>query len=109
VITMKGYTEDRGLSFKLDYDADTKQFVSKPIEHDFAPRAEPNGIMRKLKDWQARREATAASRRLQEQLSEFTPEMLDDIGMAGILVNGQNPWKYQPPIIGYTVLGRKSP
>jgi hypothetical protein len=33
--------------------------------------------------------------------------MLDDIGMGQVLVDGQNPWRKQHPIIGYTVVGGK--
>lgn len=42
---MKGYSEERGKVFKLDYDAESKQFVSKPVAHGFQP--DPVGVAQK--------------------------------------------------------------
>jgi hypothetical protein len=47
-LAMKGYTEDRGHASKLDYDATSRQFVSKPTAHAFQPKPEPQPVLQKL-------------------------------------------------------------
>ena len=36
---MKGYSEQRGRAFKLDYDVASGQFVSEPVAHPFQQAA----------------------------------------------------------------------
>jgi hypothetical protein len=44
---MKGYSEDRGLASRLDYDAESKQFVAKPVAHAFQPKPAPDAVEQK--------------------------------------------------------------
>jgi hypothetical protein len=43
VTTMKGYSETRGQVFKLEFDTETKQFITRPIVHDVMLQAEIKG------------------------------------------------------------------
>jgi hypothetical protein len=44
---MKGYLEERGKAFKLDFDVELKQFVSKPVAHAFQPKPAPDTVEQK--------------------------------------------------------------
>ena len=44
---MKGYSEDRGFASRLDYDAESKQFVVTPVAHAFQPKPAPDAIVQK--------------------------------------------------------------
>jgi hypothetical protein len=87
--TMKGYSEDRGLSFKLDYDADTKEFVSKPVEHAFAPQVGANVVVQKLAELRKRRQAGKTKRQSLELLAGKNTEARENIGMTEISAAAQ--------------------
>jgi hypothetical protein len=83
---MKGYTEERGLSFKLDYDAESKRFVTMPVAHAFAPQAESNSFSQKLAELQERRRIKKARRELTVILTGMSPHIRDDIGVTAEFV-----------------------
>ena len=81
---MKGYTEERGRVFKLDYDAATKQFVSKPVDHDFLPKPNVNPVVEKLAVLVKRRGVKKVQEHVARQLAAMGPELRDDVGMADV-------------------------
>ncbi len=86
---MKGYIEERGRVFKLDYDAATKQFVSKPVDHDFLPKANVNPVVEKLAVLVKRRRVKKVQQQVAWQLAAMGPELRDDVGMAEVYANMQ--------------------
>ncbi len=83
-IEMKGFTEDRGLAFKLDYDADTKQFVSKLIEHGFQPKAEAHPAIAKVAELRKRYRVKKTRENVAKQMAAMGPELRDDVGMTEV-------------------------
>ena len=81
---MKGYSEERGLSFKLDFDAESKQFVSKPVAHAFVSHAERVMVLQKLAEPGKRRKAKKIGRKLRRLLAGVNPVIHDDIGMSDV-------------------------
>jgi hypothetical protein len=78
---MKGYSEERGLSFKLDYDAESKQFISKPVAHAFAPQAESNVSVQKPAELRKRRQARTTKRHVSELLAAKGTDAPEDVRM----------------------------
>lgn len=81
---MKGYSEQYGQTFKMDFDAASGQFVSIPITHTFAPKAEPHFIIQKLKEHLKVRKQRKAEHKLKQLLATLGPATRDDVGMTEI-------------------------
>jgi hypothetical protein len=81
-ITMKGYTEDRGLIFRLHYDGASGQFVSKPVAHAFAPQTVEPVISHEPR--KMRKQTAPRARKLRVRLPEAGAEPGDDAGMTDV-------------------------
>ena len=81
---MKGYFEERGKAFKLEFDAAAGTFVAMPVAHGFAPVAEQTGLARKLADISSTRRQHLMKRDLQTTLATLGPEARDDLGMVNV-------------------------
>jgi FixJ family two-component response regulator len=81
---MKGYSEERGQAFKLEYDAASGQFVSKPIDHSFPQKSFSNAVVETLSNLRKRREDAKAKRKLLKTLEGLSPETRDDVGMTDV-------------------------
>jgi hypothetical protein len=78
---MKGYSETRGHSSRLDFDSATGQFVSTPIAHDFVAKTEPNIVVKKLAELRQHHQRKNAKQRMTKILSTMSPHMRDDVGL----------------------------
>jgi hypothetical protein len=78
---MKGYSEHRGHSSKLDFDQATGQFITKPIEASFAPKAVPNAIVQKLVKLREQRLRKKTKQKAVKFLATIGPDLRDDVGM----------------------------
>jgi hypothetical protein len=78
---MKGYSEHRGHSSKLEFDHATGQFISKPIESAFAPRAQPKLLVQKLAELHLRQKRKKSKRKAVKFLGTIGPDLRDDVGM----------------------------
>jgi hypothetical protein len=87
---MKGYAEERGLAFKLAFDAVSGQFVSQPIAHDFQPKAEPSLLVKKLADLRKTYRTKKVRDQVSKQLAAMGPELRDDIGMTDVFATSQH-------------------
>ena len=81
---MKGYSELRGQTLKMEFDVASGQFVSKPIAHAFAPVAKSNFVVQKLKALQIVRQQKQAEFQLKQLLSSMDQATRDDVGMAEV-------------------------
>lgn len=86
---MKGYSETRGQAFKLDYDAESKQFVSKSIAHEFAPNVGLEDVFPTLAELRRRQRKIKAKRQLMRILDGMSPETRDDVGMTEVFAAAQ--------------------
>jgi lauroyl/myristoyl acyltransferase len=82
--TMKGYGEEHGWTFKLEFDAETKQFGSKSVAHAFVPKTASNAVVQKLAELRKRGQRKRAQRNLAKTLANMTPEARDDLGMTEV-------------------------
>jgi hypothetical protein len=87
---MKGYSEDRGRLFKLDYDAASKEFVSRPVAHAFEPQLESNAVQ-ELTELRKRRQPKKAKRQLSELLPGESPDVGEDMGMTEVYAAASQP------------------
>ncbi len=81
---MKGYSELHGQALKMDFDASSGQFVSIPITHTFAPKAEPHYMTQKLKEHYKSRQQKKAKYQLKQLLATMGPATRDDVGMTEV-------------------------
>jgi hypothetical protein len=88
---MKGYTKERGQAFKLGFDAESKQFVTKPIAHDFLSQVESHGVLVKLSEWRNGRAVKKRRKILAKQLVAMGPELRDDVGMTDVFASTSHP------------------
>jgi hypothetical protein len=78
---MKGYSETRGQSSKLNFDSATGHFVSTPIAHDFETKPPLNIIVQKLGELRQLHQRKKAKQQATKILSELSPHLRDDLGM----------------------------
>jgi hypothetical protein len=81
---MRGFEEFRGHTTRIDFDAETGQFFSRPIAPGFAPLTEPNVVVQKLAELRKRRQKAKAKQALSKLLARMSPEARDDVGMTEV-------------------------
>lgn len=88
---MKGYFEERGKAFKLEFDVASGTFVSTPEKHSFAPEDAPRPLLQKLNAMRQQRQKTKTEQTLLVTLAGLGPEARDDVGMSGVYTALQQP------------------
>ncbi len=86
---MKGFSETRGQASKIEFDHNTRQFVSIPIAHEFTANHAPHIVVQKLGELRLYRQRKNIKQQTKKVLSAISPQARDDVGMTEVFASSR--------------------